>query len=95
MNLRMKRLKKFYLSIPSKQEYDFTYYSLNNEDIATEFYYGSKGSVVVPNVLEGFNVKEVGNMTFSMGELKIEDFEKPDNRNNITNIVFKDGIEKI
>ena len=95
MNVRMTRLKRFYCSIPSKQEPQFTYYSNGTGTVATEFYYGNKSAVTVPATLDGFTVTEVGNTTFSLGALKFEDFEKPDNGLNITSITFEEGITKI
>lgn len=95
MNVRMKRLKRFYCSIPTKIEPQFTYYSNGSGTVATEFYYGTKSSVTVPATQDGFSVTEVGNTTFSLGALKLEDFEKPDNGSNITSITFSEGIEKI
>ena len=95
MNNRMKRLKKFYLSYAVDSAPQFTYYMLSGNNAATEFYYGNKSSIVVPNSIDGHDIKEVGNTTFSLGELKLEDFEKPDVRDRITNITFSEGIEKI
>ena len=94
MNERMKRLRKFYGSIPTKVESEFTY-TLSNNKATTEFYYGTKTNVTVPVTLDGYAVEGIGNLTFSIGVLKLEDLDKPDNRNTITNIVFKDGIERI
>ena len=94
MNERMKRLRRFYSSIPTKVEPEFTY-TLSNNKATTEFYYGTKTNVTVPATLNGYIVEGIGNSTFSIGALKLEDLDKPDNRNTIANIVFKDGIEKI
>lgn len=94
MNVRMTRLKRFYCSIPTKVEPEFTY-TLSNNKATTEFYYGKKSNVTVPATLDGYVVEGVGSSTFSIGALKLEDLNKPDNRNTITNIVFADGIEKI
>lgn len=96
MNNRMKLLKRYYCSIPTntEPEPEFTY-TVSNNEATTEFYYGTKTSVTVPNTLGGYPVKEVGNTTFSLGALKVEDLEKPDTTQTITSITFSNGIEKI
>lgn len=95
MNVRMTRLKKFYCSISTANvEHEFTY-TLSNNKATTEFYYGTNSNVIVPATLDGYTVEGVGNTTFSLGALKLENLDKPDNRNTITDIVFSNGIEKI
>lgn len=97
MNLRMKRLKRFYLSIPTATAAEFTYYfnSDENNTITTDYYYGTNENVKVPSKIDGFTVTEVGPYTFSLGSLKTEEMEKPDNAQDITSIVFSNGITKI
>ena len=94
MNNRMTLLQRYYGSIPTKTEPEFTY-TVSNNEATTEFYYGNKASVTVPDTLDGYPVKEVGNTTFSLGALKLEDLEKPDTTQTITSITFSNGIEKI
>lgn len=97
MNDRMKKLKRYFLSIPVGGPAEFTYYfnSLDGTTVATEFYYGTAEKVKVPNTLEGYTVAEVGSTTLCLGELHIDDFIKPDNRLDVTSVTIADGITKI
>lgn len=99
MNVRMKRLRRFYMMCVQGTLYDtaFTYYT-NNETsgtVSTDYYYGTKETVNVSPNLGGGTVTEISPTTFCLGELKIDNIDKPDTRTTITEIIFPEGIEKI
>lgn len=97
MNVRMKRLKRFYLSIPTAVAPEFTYYanSATSNTVTTEYYYGTKAIVKVPSSLDGFPVTEIGSTTFSTGAFKTDVLDKPDNTQDITSVNISEGITKI
>lgn len=98
MNERMKRLRRFYMMCStSSEDTQFTYYTNNETDgtVSTDYYYGTNTKINVAKSLGGGTVTEISPTTFCLGELKVDDIDKPDTRTTITDIIFPEGIEKI